>query len=123
MEQSDVLVSTLLKIYNESEKLGNCLDKIVLDKNKGVDKGNLTCEPTNLTFVKLIEVIIKMNQCVPYNFIVVTDTDCNVVLYVGDNSYSDKNFVVNKNLDYVSVGLDANLVDKLSSYKLETQLI
>jgi hypothetical protein len=115
MEQSDVLASTLLKIYNESEKLENCLDKIALDKNKG--KGNLSCEPTKIIFVKLIEVIIKMNQSAPYNFIIVTDTDRNVILYVGDNSYRDKN------LDYVSVGLDVNLINKLSSYKLETQLI
>jgi hypothetical protein len=75
------------------------------------------------TFEKIFEILVNKSYCAHYNFFVITDKYCNILLYVGDNSYRQPHFVSNNDLDYININISDSIVSVLDNYKLVTKII
>lgn len=75
------------------------------------------------TFEKIFEILTKKTYCAHYNFFAIMDEYCNILLYVGDNSYRQPYFVLNDNLDYINFCVNDSIINILDNYNLVTVII
>jgi hypothetical protein len=79
---------------------------------------------TDAPCTKMFELLIETNKLLMnLDYVIIVDKNFNIVLYAGNQSQLNPDFLSSNKLSYFNVKLDDKLLYDLTKYKLKTELI